>query len=401
MQAKAERHSQDLQEAFECFQGISAQLVSSYRGLTEQVDQLHAELAQARHERVRQQDENSRLGRRLQSLINALPAALIVLDGEGRVVECNPAATDLLGDPLVGAAWRDIIVRAFSPRADDGHDISLRDGRRVSIQTRPAGDEPGQILLITDVSETRALQEALSRHRRLSAMGEMLAALAHQVRTPLAAALLYTSHLQRAELPGGERQRIVAKIQDRIRHLETLVNDMLLYAKSGSLDLEPLSVAELFNEVQALAEPALTAQDASLYVEIGDNEMTLSAHRVALASAMQNLIINALQAIPKGARLTLSAQASSSPGGIPTIDISLTDNGPGIAADVQERIFEPFYTTRAQGNGLGLAVVRAIVEAHQGAVWVESQAGQGSRFGMRLPALLSVTTSVEGVSHEV
>ncbi|MFX5472275.1 PAS domain-containing sensor histidine kinase, partial [Acinetobacter baumannii] len=92
---------------------------------------------------------------------------------------------------LVGMLWREVIARCFAPREDDGHEISLRDGRRLSIATRSLNGEPGQLILLNDLTDPRRPQEQLARHERLSALGRMVASLAHQIRTPLSAALLY------------------------------------------------------------------------------------------------------------------------------------------------------------------------------------------------------------------
>ena len=113
--------------------------------------------------------------------------------------EANPAACELLGEPLVGELWRQVIARSFAPRKDDGHEISLRDGRRLSIATRSLDAEPGQLVLLNDLTETRRLQDQLARHERLSSLGRMVASLAHQIRTPLSAAMLYAGHLADAE----------------------------------------------------------------------------------------------------------------------------------------------------------------------------------------------------------
>src|SRR5690606_13169564 len=123
--------------------------------------------------------------------LDILPGGVVVLDGRGRVIEANPLALELLGEPLLGVFWREVIQRSFAPRADDGHEISLQDGRRLSLATRSLAGEPGQLILLTDLTETRRLQDELARHARLSALGRMVASLAHQIRTPLSTALLY------------------------------------------------------------------------------------------------------------------------------------------------------------------------------------------------------------------
>src|SRR5690625_5484430 len=116
------------------------------------------------------------------------------------------------------------------PRRDDGHEVSLHDGRRISIATRDLGVD-GQIILLTDQTETRRLQHELSRHERLSALGKMMSALAHQIRTPLSAAMLYAGHLCNADLPEQRRQDFAEKISGRLNHTERQVQDMLLFVK--------------------------------------------------------------------------------------------------------------------------------------------------------------------------
>lgn len=213
MSQAALSNSEDLQNAFEVFNDMSQQLANSYQELEGRVASLNQELVTAQNERLQELTEKVRVADRLQSLLKALPAGVVVLDAEGVVVESNPAAQSLLGEPLDGMTWIDVIKRAFSPKVDDGHDISLRDGRRVSISTEALGNEPGQILLLQDVTETRKLQEGLNRHKRLSDMGEMAASLAHQIRTPLSSALLYCSHIEQPQIDTDKRQHVAGRYE--------------------------------------------------------------------------------------------------------------------------------------------------------------------------------------------
>jgi two-component system sensor histidine kinase FlrB len=325
------------------------------------------------------------LARHLEHILESLPAGVVVLDGAGYVQLCNPAAEELLGTPLIGVLWRDVITRSFTPRIDDGHEVSLRDGRRVSIATRAlVNDEPGQLLLIKDVTQTRLLQERLNHHERLLALGEMMASLAHQIRTPLAAALLYGSYLKRADLSNADRQHCTAKLVARLQHMERLIQNMLSFARRGSFALEPLNLSALLQEFSQHLELPLAEAGANLQLETLP-EAWVNGDREALLTVLGNLVNNALQACGKGGELTLALLPA---GEVDAYDIVLTDNGPGIPTALQDRIFEPFFTTRPNGSGLGLAVVRAIVKAHEGAVWVESNPAKGCRFFVRLPRTL-------------
>lgn len=379
--AQAATSPEQLQEAFRAFNEISLQLAASYRDLEARVAQLNEELAAARSERLLQLAEKERLANRLTRLLEALPGGVVVLDGNGAVQECNPVAADLLGEPLLGVAWREVARRAFAPRRGDSREVTLRDGRHVSISTRSLGEEPGQILLLNDVTETRTLQEMVNRHKRLSAMGEMAAKLAHQIRTPLASALLYVSHVTRTDLEAEDRSRFAQKILSRLRHLEAMVNDMLAFARGSAVSDETFPVRMLADDLEVALEPQLQSCAGHLTIENRVPDAMLTGNRQALLGALLNLATNALQACGEGARLRLLIARGLGD----VVELRLSDNGPGIPEEIRDRIFEPFFTTRPDGTGLGLAVVQAVAESHRGEVRVQSRAGEGTTFILRLP----------------
>lgn len=395
MKQSASQASKQLEQSFQLFNQVSAQLSETYRELEARVATLSAELDQARAQGRDQGDEKRRVADRFHTLLKALPAGAVVLDGAGRVQECNPAAEDLLGEPLCGESWVEVIKRAFAPRLGEVHEVSLRDGRLVSISTQPLGEEPGQIVLLHDVTEARALQERLNRHKRLSAMGEMAASLAHQIRTPMSAATLYASQLKNARLDEAGRVRFAGKVLASLNHLESMVNDMLIFAKGGSAGDDDIELGELLGELYESMEAALTQANAELSIDQPVNRVCLRGNRQALLGALQNLINNAIQACDKDARLHIGLAHARARAEAPGVLLSVSDNGPGIAADVRERLFEPFFTTRSRGTGLGLAVVQAVARAHDGAVWVESEPGQGATFTLFLP----VQTENERARH--
>lgn len=374
----------ELEQAFGLFSEVSERLSHSYRRLETRVAQLTRELEEARAGQARSDSESERLANRLAHLFAALPAGIVVLDSRGRIQDCNPAAIELLGEPLRGCDWAEVIARAFAPRPDDGHEISLTDGRRVSVATRALDPESGQLVLLTDLTSTRDLQQRLARHERLATMGEMVASLAHQVRTPLATALLYISQLQRPALGDAERQRVATKILGRLSHLEHLVNDMLVFARGGVSIAATVALGPLLDEVAQAIEPQMQAAGCRFRAHHDLGATEVPGNREALAGALTNLLVNAMQACGAGGEIELAGARRGE-----LIDITVRDNGPGIAADVQARLFEPFYTTRSGGTGLGLAVVQAVAQAHGGSARVESVPGQGATFGIRLPVTAS------------
>jgi two-component system sensor histidine kinase FlrB len=384
MPGQATDRAVDLSDAFRVFTEASRDLSTRFSILESEVARLTAELARTRDERARVAAENARLADRIGRLLDALPAGVVVIAGDGRVSLANPVACELLGGEIEGAAWRDVIARAFAPRPDDGHDVTLASGRIVNIATRPLPAESGQIVLLTDLSETRRLQETIARSRRLSAMGEMLATLAHQIRTPISSALLSIGNLVNSHADAPARERAVTRIGDRLRHLERLVTDMLGLARGGGPRADRVVVSDLVAAVVANAEPL--AARANLHFAWHDNAagLVIVANAEALTGALMNLIENAIQVSPADASIEFESRANAPD----EVTFAVRDQGGGIAAPDRARIFEPFFTTRAGGTGLGLAVVRAVAQAHGGTAWVEPNIPHGSAFGLTLPTVL-------------
>ncbi|MDZ4338546.1 MAG: ATP-binding protein [Pseudomonas sp.] len=369
-----------LEQAFALFNQMSTQLSTSYSMLEARVTELKGQLALVSAQRMQELAEKERLAHRLQSLLDLLPGGVIVIDGQGVVREANPVARNLLGQPLVGMLWRQVIARNFAPREDDGHEISLKDGRRLSIATRSLHAEPGQLVLLTDLTETRRLQDQLSRHERLSALGRMVASLAHQIRTPLSAALLYASHLTEQVLPVEQQQRFAGRLKERLHELEHQVRDMLIFAR-GELPLpDRLAPQALFDALRSAAEPHVL--DMQVRWQCDSRAGELLCNRDTLVGTVLNLIENAIQAGGREARLKIHLYSRGE-----TLRLCISDNGPGIDSVTLARLGEPFFTTKTTGTGLGLAVVKAVARAHQGDVQLRSRPGRGTCAIITLPLL--------------
>lgn len=378
---------QGLEQAFQLFNQMSSQLTDSYSLLEARVTELKGELAVVSAQRMQELAEKERLANRLQNLLDLLPGGVIVIDGHGLVREANPAAIDLLGSPLEGELWRHVIARCFAPREDDGHEISLKNGRRLSISTRSLDAEPGQLVLLNDLTETRHLQDQLARHERLSSLGRMVASLAHQIRTPLSAALLFASHLTEQQLPVETQQRFAGRLKERLHELEHQVRDMLVFAR-GELPLtDRISPNALMQSLQAAA---LThVQDLPIRWQCDSHAGELLCNRDTLVGALLNLIENAIQASAGEARLKVHCYTRGN-----TLRLCVSDSGSGIEPTVLARLGEPFFTTKVTGTGLGLTVVKAVARAHQGELTLRSRVGRGTCAQVSLP-LFSAAQGVE------
>ncbi|MCW8994945.1 MAG: ATP-binding protein [Psychromonas sp.] len=318
----------------------------------------------------------------MEQLYNELPSGLIVIDGNGIVEQVNRVAISLLGEPLKGLLWSAIISRSFAPKNDDGHEVSLKNGRRIRLSISSLEGRPGQLILLTDLTDTRELQEHVAKLKRLSSLGKMVASLAHQIRTPLSAAMLYGANLANKTLTESSRLRFQNKLMNRLSDLETQVNDMLLFARSGNQKIaEEVSLGALIEEVQDASDGMLVQVDGNLQCRLPDPDLFILANKNALASAMTNLISNAIEASGKGVKLYISALRRDND----WVEISVMDNGPGIEKGHIAKVVEAFYTTKPQGTGLGLAVVQSVAQAHKGRLEIKSEFGKGSCFTLVLP----------------
>ncbi|WOH37698.1 ATP-binding protein [Thalassotalea fonticola] len=317
----------------------------------------------------------------LNQLFDVMPAGVVIIDGDGIVVKANNVAGSLLGVDLLKKSWIEIIKVAFKPRADDGHEVSLNDGRRVKLDISSFGSQAGQLILITDLTETRLLQDKLSQMQRLSALGRMVSTLAHQIRTPLSAAMLYCSNLSSKALSSEKRQIFQDKLTSRLQDLEQQVNDMLLFAKSGGKQVVAvITIKSLLDDAISGVEAQIDEVHADLILTIEDENLQIIANKNALEGAIQNLIHNSLQVIESNAIIKVRAYQKDS-----FLYIHVQDNGSGIDETEAEKIFEPFYTSKVQGTGLGLAVVKSVAKAHHGDASLVSKTGEGADFCIKLP----------------
>lgn len=363
----------ELNQAFQTFAALSGSLQRSYSELESKVTVLNTELTRA-------QAARARLNQRFEGLLEALAGGVLLLGADDVVQGCNPAAVELLGAPLLELSWETIRRRAFTGGNLFGGEFALASGRHVTLSRRPLGDDC-HVILVTDVTESYLVRELAERSRKLASMGEMAARLAHQLRTPLATALLYASQLT-AALPADVRSRELArKTTERLQDIERLIADMLDFASGGGGRTAEFTVGELLEGVVQALECRLRV-GGRLTIRTRTPQLRVRGKRDALVGALVNLVVNALDVI--GAEAQVVVEAAESQSG--TLNLRVADNGPGVPAEIRARIFDPFFTRRPGGTGLGLAIVASVAHAHGGKVWLE-EGGPGAVFVLELPAV--------------
>lgn len=363
-----------ISDALALFNSASHQLADNYQEMEQRVDSLHEELQQVAKERLKELQEKERLSNHLESLLHILPSGVVVIDSRGKITDCNPAAIAFLGEPLIGELWRDVIAKNFSPRGDDGHEISLKDGRRVSLETRSLDVGGGQLIVLTDMTETRELQRKVHQNQRLSEMGRMMSSLAHQIRTPLSAAMLYAGHLSDSDLNREQVRRFSEKIQSRLSHLEQQVKDMLIFVRGDVKLTDAISTRELMEDLELAMEVIIEQSGAQYRIDNQCPDVRLQCHRESMTGALLNIVNNAIQAVPTNmAEIIINLRLNDAK----QVEIAIIDNGPGFSEEALTHLEEPFYTTKPQGTGLGLTVVRAVVKAHHGECCLSTEKAGG------------------------
>ncbi|MCK0513382.1 PAS domain-containing sensor histidine kinase [Anaerobiospirillum sp. NML120448] len=294
----------------------------------------------------------------LQEVVNNTTSAIIVVSETGVIVKANQSALNLLGEEtLQGRRWVEVISKVFRPRNDDGHEISTRDGKRLQVTTVSLSS--GQLIQMNDLTETRLLQDKLSHMERLSSLGRMAASLAHQIRTPLSAAMLYAANLGNANLQPMARKRFQEKLVSRLEALEAQVSDILMFARSNEQTVALIDASQLVEQACNNVTAVLTKGGAQMATQIDEGPMSIMGNATALTGALSNLIANAVEAGAKRIILKLTRTKEA-------VVFSVANDGPRIPDELKEKIFEPFYTSKSSGTGLGLAVVSAVTKVHQG-----------------------------------
>ncbi|WP_417527201.1 sensor histidine kinase [Marinomonas shanghaiensis] len=372
----------ELKAAFKAFSESSDVLAKSYLDLQQEVVRLYEQLEKSEKDKRQEQDKNRVLVLQFQQLFESMPVGVLLLNEEGVVVMANPVAGRLFNLSLIGQSWSAIVPLSFRPQKDDGHDVSMVTGRRVRVETASLGNVPGQLVILVDLTEAYLLQKKLSHHERLSNMGKMVAALAHQIRTPLSSATLYAGHLQKPDLPAVMRQTFANKLADRLANIEKQIRDMLIFSRSEIKLDETVAIDDFVKELILHCEEICEQKNMRLEAEGCDFLATdyIQCNKETLLGALLNLLNNAIDAQSEGDLVRLHWRHDEG-----YVTLIFKDRGIGMSKAHLEHVQEGFVTTKQHGTGLGLMVVKAIARAHHGKFEIDSIEGAGTTASLMLP----------------
>lgn len=340
----------------------------------------HIALAVANAQLLAKLDEAADEARRAHSwlgnVVARLGAGVLVIDAQGQILHCNPEAAEFL-DNTVATTWSELVDDAPPEVADAlGEAALLGRSRRVrwhnptldrswTIACEPMPDG-GLVVAIQETTEHDRAEKDMARLGRLAEIGQMTAAVAHEIRNPLTG---IRSAAQMIRMSPESAADMCTIIEDETLKLDDLCSEFLSFARPLLLSISAIDLGEIIARVtREYAEPFEEKGVGLAWVEGVWSDIEADPRRVE--QVLRNLLRNALQATDPGGQVRLTPLESG---------FAVSDTGCGMSAEAQTKLFTPFFTTKADGTGLGMCNVRKIVDAHGGTVRVESKAGQGTR----------------------
>lgn len=224
-------------------------------------------------------------------------------------------------------------------------------------------------------------EKQIQQADKLASIGELSASIAHEIRNPLAGISAAVEVISESHQTNGATSEVVTEIRHQINRLNNTLRDLLDFARQREPEIVPCDIANIVRPMLALVRPDARKQHIKITETIADNLPPVCADLTQLQQAVLNILLNAVQAMPDGGDLTI---ATSHLPDKRRVAIQVRDTGPGIPADLQAKIFSPFFTTKHRGTGLGLAITRNIIEKHGGHIRVETQPGHGATFTLEL-----------------
>ena len=417
-----------LRGLIDSFNASTGKLREAYSALREKVEHLNLQLEEKNRDLSASLIEKDRLSNYLTNILESLTSGVLVIDIEGKITLFNRGAESITGvtvDGALGKPYRDVMGKEAPDEltplwtlatgeehsqfektivSPSGHKTPV--GCSVSPLSNTSGTMIGAVEIFMDLSHMKALEDELARQEKLAALGQMAATMAHKIRNPLGGIAGFAGLLN-LELGGNENgRRLVGKITEGVDKLERIVTSLLSYTAPLALDIHMSDLVEVMLDVAS----AVTSVRESVTVSVGNEEEAVYAEIDSgrFREAVMKIVDNAAEAIEGEGTISVSILADTvssrsvdtlagevidaigqssalarSP--VPCVTVIVADTGAGMDEQTQKQLFVPFFTTRENGIGLGLAHARKIIEAHGGEIHIVSHEGRGTAVGIVFP----------------
>ncbi len=394
-----------LQEAFNTFNAATAELQQSYEKLKLQVKDLNIELDETNKKLKKNLTEKEELQQYLQNVLDNAPNGVIVVNNKGHIKDFNKAAELITSISFNDV--RDTHINEILPqiKMQNAKNKAYMDTVRylnktgeekiINIYISSLNDakmtKNGNVIAIEDITNIKRLEEQIQRKNRLEAMGEMAASISHEIRNPLGAIELFASLLRRDVKGEPEKEELAENIIAGVKSLTNITSNLLLFTKNVKPDKKWVDINQIIDNALIFTAYATQHKNITINVELGENIGKVFADGELLKQVVLNLVLNAIQAMKSNGTISIATKKVQSDTVIPAPEadthllLTIEDNGQGISKENAEKVFNPFFTTKRSGLGLGLAIVHKIISAHGGFIEVTSEESIGTLFSILLP----------------
>lgn len=387
-----------MEDALHTLSRLGTDLLDSYQTLAQRAEHVEEELCRTNAQLEHKVEELDAVNRDLTAILDALPTGVVVRNGDGRVVRINDAALGILGSEggdLLGSS-RQLFAAEKTPDPETGDweqaEVTFGDGERRVLATRRSAiaqgrgiETPGSVEILEDRTQLVELSERLHSLDKLAALGNMAGGIAHEIRNPMNAVKGFAGLLGGRLEAGTKEHEWAALIVEGVSESERILTSMLTLARPDGLVLETVEWERLIQSALEMAvNDAVPAGTESPWVITTEcTGGAFAGDRIKLRQALRNLIANAFDAQPDGGAVHISLALDDA-----EVVLSISDAGPGVPPELRTRILDPFFTTRAEGTGLGLALVSTIAQLHGGHLGVSPSPGVlgGAEFSLRFPS---------------
>ena len=408
-----------LEEAFTdsylLFKETTRKYMEAYRQLEEQFESLNIrleetnlELRKTLEERSQALEEKDQISSYLNNILESLSGGVVVVNPEGNITLFNHAA-----EAITGRSQEEVLFQPYAEIVglDAGRDKSVlhtlesgagmsnqekelkrADGRSIplgfstSLVRDNEGHVHGAVEVFNDLTEVKRLEAELQRVHTLAALGKMAATVAHEIRNPLGGIAGFAALLERDLETEDPRRRLVHKITEGVARLNRIVTSLLNYTRPLKLNRHPVDLAQMVEEAAAFFEidPERKRENIAIRRHFPADPTVCAIDPEQFQQIILNLLQNATQAMPDGGYIDIEIASTTGAGQVRAL-LRIRDTGMGMDAEVREKLFTPFFTTKEDGTGLGLVTSKKIIDAHGGEIRVQSEPGNGTCFTISLP----------------